>query len=142
MRTELVISVLAIWFCWAIFVLSTALVVFNRFSEKKIFKKVFYKNIWLYIFLGFVFPNVISMLFYEKGSKVPGALLSYFNEFTYGGIIFATFILYVILTFLLIIGIARKSFLGFKNKSRIIISYFILLFIPIIYLTCFVLLTK
>lgn len=142
MRTQLVVPVLVIWLCWAIFILSTTFVVFNKFSEKKILKKAFHNNIWLYMFLGFVFPIVISMIFYEKGSKVPGALLSYFNEYIFGGLLFSTFIFFVILTILLIIGLLKESFLGYNIKSRLIASYFILIISPIIYIISFSLLIK
>lgn len=142
MRVELVVPVLVVWLCWVIFILSTATVVFNKFSEKKILKNAFNNNIWLYILLGFVLPVIISMVFYEKGAKVPGALLSYFAEFIFGGMLFATFILYVILTIILIMGLFKKKFLGYTNELSIIASYFILLISPIIYLVSFALLIK
>jgi hypothetical protein len=142
MRVELVVPVLVIWLCWVIFILSTALIVFKKFSKKKILENALNNNIWFYILLCFVLPIIISNFFYEKGSKVPGALISYFDESIFGGMLFATFILYVILTILLIKGLLKKRFLGYTNKSSIIASYFILVISPIIYLVSFALLIQ
>lgn len=136
----MVLAVFGAIFFWGLSLLSSIIVVFNKFSQKKIFTEYqIFNNAWYSIILNIIILPILSGLIFRVGQEIEsksGLHWGCYFEYVMFGEFFLIFILFMILTVLLIIGLIlgliKKQFLGFKRKRRIAYSYLILIIVPII----------
>ena len=132
----MILAVLGAIFFWGLSILSSIIVVFNKFSQNKILTKYqIFNNIRYSVILNLIILPILSGLIFRVGQEIettPGVHWGCYLESVMIGEFFLIFILFMILTVLLIIGLIKKQFLGFQRKRRIVYSYLILIIAPII----------